>query len=173
MQLIIFTGLPGTGKSTVASAIAQRLKIPLFAKDKLEHTLRQSGIEYPASAYASYELLTMLAREQFNARQSAMLDSVASPTKLRETWLALAQEYHADVRVIRCICSDEAVHRQRIAARDHWQPFTWEDVEKVKRYFVEWDISALTLDAIRPPEENIAAAVAYLQIEPRNSSNDI
>jgi predicted kinase len=162
MQLIIFTGLPGTGKSTLASAIAQRLKIPLFARDRLEHTLRLSGIEYPASAYTAYDLMTTLAREQLNTGQSAMLDSVASPPKLRETWLALAQDYHADVRVIRCICSDEAVHRQRIAARDHWQPFTWEDVEKSKRSYVAWEIEALTLDAVRPAEENIAAAVAYI-----------
>src|SRR5688572_26858455 len=133
MQLVVFTGLPGTGKSSIASAIARQLKIPLFAKDRLEHTLRQAGIAYPASAYASYDLLTLLAREQLNFGQSAMLDSVASPPNIRVAWLALAQEFGAEVRVMHCLCSDEALHRERIAARDHWQPFTWEDVEKVKR----------------------------------------
>jgi predicted kinase len=162
MQLIIFTGLPGTGKSSIASALARTLKIPLFAKDRLENTLRQAGIEYPASGYASYELLTMLAREQLKFGQSALLDSVASPPKVRELWLGLAQEYGADMHVIQCVCSDEALHRERIATRDHWQPFTWEDVEKVKQHYVEWAIEALTLDAVNPLDENIAKAMAYL-----------
>jgi len=39
LQLIVFTGLPGVGKSSPAEAVARQLGIPVFAKDGLEATL--------------------------------------------------------------------------------------------------------------------------------------
>lgn len=36
MQFIVFTGLPGTGKSSLAEAVGRQLGIPVFAKDWLE-----------------------------------------------------------------------------------------------------------------------------------------
>ena len=45
MKLIIFSGLPGTGKSTLAEAIGQNLGISVFAKDWLEATLVQCELK--------------------------------------------------------------------------------------------------------------------------------
>ena len=39
MKLIVFSGLPGTGKSALAEAVGRELGIPVFAKDWLEATL--------------------------------------------------------------------------------------------------------------------------------------
>ena len=45
MKLIIFSGLPGTGKSTLAEAVARQLGIPVFAKDWLEAALIRSELK--------------------------------------------------------------------------------------------------------------------------------
>ena len=45
MKLIIFSGLPGTGKSRLAEAVGRALAIPVFAKDWLEATLLRSGLK--------------------------------------------------------------------------------------------------------------------------------
>src|SRR5829696_161901 len=39
MKFIVFSGLPGTGKSTLAEAVGRTLSISVFAKDWLEATL--------------------------------------------------------------------------------------------------------------------------------------
>ena len=44
MKLIVFSGLPGTGKSTLAEAVGRHLSIPVFAKDWLEATLLRSEL---------------------------------------------------------------------------------------------------------------------------------
>ena len=56
MQLIVFTGLPGTGKSELAEAAGRELSIPVFAKDWLEATLKRHGAR--DIGYLGYELLT-------------------------------------------------------------------------------------------------------------------
>jgi SpoVK/Ycf46/Vps4 family AAA+-type ATPase len=44
LKLIIFSGLPGTGKSALAEAVGRELGIPVFAKDWLEATLLRSKV---------------------------------------------------------------------------------------------------------------------------------
>ena len=45
-QIIAFTGLPGTGKSTLAEALATETGVPAFAGDWLLGALRPHGAEY-------------------------------------------------------------------------------------------------------------------------------
>jgi len=97
MKMIVFSGLPGTGKSALAESVGQELGIPVFAKDWLEATLLRCEL-VPANfkkplASASYELLTTLARRQLMLGQSVILDSVASTESIRSTWKQLSVEY--------------------------------------------------------------------------------
>jgi len=170
MQLTVFTGLPGTGKSSIAEAVARELGIPVFAKDWLEATLIRSALKPSATrslGSAAYELLTTLAERQLQLGQSVILDSVASTLSIRAEWRALAQTYQAEWRVIECICSDEAAQRERMKVRQRnipgWHELDWSEVERVKAYYAPWDEERLILDAVNPSEENIAAALRYLR----------
>jgi predicted kinase len=97
MKVIIFSGLPGTGKSTLAEVVGKDLGIPVFAKDWLEATLVRSGLkptsEGKSLGFAGYELLTIFAERQLKLRQSVVLDSVAASQSLRSTWRKLAKKH--------------------------------------------------------------------------------
>jgi len=172
VQLIIFSGLPGTGKSTVAEMIGRELGIPVFAKDWLVATLlRCSSAQNNRSAetlgYAGYELLTTLAQRQLSLGQSAILDSVATFEDIRNRWRDLAGVYCAQWRVIECICSDSVIHQTRLNARHrkipNWPELTWADVERVRAHYLPWSDERLILDAADSLENSIAAALAYLR----------
>lgn len=174
MQLIVFTGLPGTGKSTIAEAVSRELKIPAFAKDWLEATLRRCGLlagdETRTLGYVSYELLTTLADRQLRFGQSVILDSVASFENIRVQWRAIANTYGARWRVIECVWSDENEHRAHLAARQRnipgWHELDWAEVERVSGYYAEWNEPRLVLDAANPQDKNIALALKYLRESP-------
>jgi predicted kinase len=168
MQLIVFTGLPGAGKSSIAEPVGRELGIPVFAKDWLEAALRRSGADQHLKlGYAGYELLTTLAERQLRFGQSAILDSVAGLERLREPWRKMAASCGATWRVIECLCSDESVHRARLATRQRgipgWFELTWEEVERVRAYYEPWQDERLVLDMVNPLEENIQAALTYLR----------
>ncbi len=170
-QLIVFTGLPGTGKSRIAEAVARELGIPVFAKDWLEATLIRCELQPaeggPPLGSTGYQLLTTLAERQLQLDQSVILDSVASTLSIRAEWRSLAQTYQAAWRVIECVCSDEAAHRNRMNVRQRgipgWHELNWSDVEHVRAYYAPWDEERLILDAVNPLANNIAAALRYLQ----------
>ena len=169
MRLIVFSGLPGAGKSALAEAVGQKLGIPVFAKDWLEATLLHAELT-PTNpekllGSASYELLTVLAERQLNLGQSVILDSVASTRSIRLTWRRLARQFSANWRVIECICSDESLHRARLTTRQRqipgWHELEWPEVEHVRTYFAPWDEPRLVLDSLQPFDSNFSQALAY------------
>ena len=169
MKLILFSGLPGTGKSTMAEAVARDLGIPVFAKDWLEATLVRSELkpvnEGKSLGFAGYELLTTLAERQLMLGQSVILDSVAASQTIRSAWRQLSDQYGADWRVIECICSDETVHRLRLKERKRnipgWHELEWSEVERVKQYYSDWEGEHLVLDMANPFTENFLKAKIY------------
>lgn len=171
MKLIIFSGLPGTGKSTLAEAVGKCLGIPVFAKDWLEALLLQSGLKpvdkNRSLGYIGYDLLTLLAKRQLMLGQSVILDSVAATKTIRSEWRRLAKRYQAEWRVIECVCSDESIHRARLKVRKRgipgWHELAWSEVERVKRYYIPWRQRHLILDMANPFEENLANARAYCE----------
>lgn len=171
MKLIVFSGLPGTGKSTLAESVGKQLHFPVFAKDWLEANLLRNGLvptinEKPLG-FASYDLLTTLAERQLMLGQSVILDSVASTETIRDTWRQMSKRYSANWRVIECVCSDEAIHRARLGMRKRnipgWHELAWADVEKVKQYYAIWEDEHLILDMLHPFEENLLKARAYCE----------
>ena len=126
MKLIVFSGLPGTGKSVLAETVAREYGISVFAKDWIEATLLRCELaptnrEKPLGS-ASYHLLTVLAERQLMLGQSVILDSVASTKSIRSTWRELAEKYNATWLVIECVCSDEKVHRAHLSMRQQESP---------------------------------------------------
>lgn len=167
MQLVVFSGIPGTGKSTLAEHAAGILMCPVFAKDRLEATLWRSDIGRAAnSGFAAYELLTTLAEGQLRLGQSAILDSVATFERIRSTWRHLASAYGATFRAVECVCSDEAVHRERLDGRRRgipgWYELTWKEVERVRKNYEPWEGNRLVLDAVNPLDQNLDRLAEYL-----------
>jgi predicted kinase len=162
MKLIIFSGLPGTGKSTLAETMGRDLGIPVFAKDWLEAALLRNGlnpvVEGNPPRSVGYELLTVLAERQLMLGQSVILDSVAGSQNIRSTWCRLSEQYAADWRVIECVCSDESVHRARLKDRRRdipgWHELEWSEVERVRQYYLPWEEEHLILDMVQSLDEN-------------------
>ncbi|HEU0295223.1 MAG TPA: ATP-binding protein [Anaerolineales bacterium] len=171
MRLIIFSGLPGTGKSTVAERLGRQLGVPVFAKDWLEATLFRSGlvstVENKPLGSAGYELLSILAERQLMLGQSVILDSVAGTQTIRTRWHQLANQYEAEWRVIECVCSDENLHRSRLKDRQRripgWYELEWADVKKAKQIYLPWEEEHLVLDMVDSVDENVIKVHAYCE----------
>ena len=166
-KLVVLSGLPGTGKTAIAEPLAKALGAPVFAKDWLEAPILQTGtVPRDQLSRVGYELLTTLARRQLEFGQSAVLDSVAGLPTIRLEWRKLAREFDASSFVIECVCSDSALHRQRLSVRQRgipgWPELSWADVERVRSYFTPWEEERLILDSVDSLNENVEKAIAFV-----------
>src|SRR5689334_19364529 len=78
--LVVVTGMPSSGKTTVAEALAARLQLPLVAKDDLKEslfgTLGPGDVAWSGRlGDAAYELIFTLARRMLAAHVSLIVEA--------------------------------------------------------------------------------------------------
>jgi predicted kinase len=166
-KLIVFSGVPGSGKSTMADATGAALGIPVFAVDWLLGSLTPFGGYHVEESWAmGTELLTTLALRQLQLGQSAILDYPAEEPANRDRWRSLAARAGSDFRVIMCICPDEAEHKRRLGGRERGIPGwheggNWANVQQRLAAFPPWADEVLTIDTTGPQVQALAAILEY------------
>jgi hypothetical protein len=165
-RLVLVTGLPGTGKSTVAEAIADRIGAPVLAHDWAMSALRpypevQSALDRMPMGHRAvgWSTLHALARSQLRAGRSVILDGVARADELR-TCREIAHDEDASMVVIATQCSDPSVHRSRVEGRQrlipNWHELDWVGVVPSRATWESPDDADLSLDAASDWNDNLA-----------------
>jgi predicted kinase len=167
-KLIVLSGLPGSGKSTVADGLSRALSAPVFSVDPIEASMWRGGLAMAQTGIAAYEVAIALAEEHLRLGHSVIADAVNPVEAPRAAWRNLARKYRADLKIIECVCADETIHRQRIEARvraiDGMPEVTWARVLQRHAEFEPWMDARLVLDtSIDAPEKLLAQALDYVR----------
>src|SRR5688572_10856480 len=101
--LVLFSGLPGCGKTTLARRLAEQRNLPLLSKDRVQRVLRDS--ECAGAALLSYQLILDLADEQLALRVSLIVDAVFPRAGFRDAANEIAVRNRALFRPVVCVCS--------------------------------------------------------------------
>lgn len=163
--LYIFSGLPGTGKSTLSQFLAQYLNATYFRIDSIEQTMRNTKIE---NLYDhGYHIAFQLAKDNLNIGQTVIADSTNPIYASRVAWWQVAQTCHVPHRDIEVICSDLKQHRQRVESRQsdipHLKLPTWDTV--CQREYEVWHSQRIIIDtANKTPEQSKKDLLLALQL---------
>src|SRR5215467_13261721 len=163
-RLIVMSGLPGSGKSTIAEGLAERLKLPVFSVDPIESALMRAGIPRSfETGLAAYLVAETLAGEQLKLGNSVIVDAVNAEEEGKDVWRGLARKYGLELTVLQVIVGNRAHHRQRIESRVRglhgFGEVTWDQVEARERVFTAWKEKVLTLDSSRDIEATVEEAL--------------
>ena len=166
-KLILFSGLPGTGKSTLASRLARELGLPLLCIDDVIGEVPENpGIAFWDSKVA---ILLRLVEVQLELGLSVIVDSVFMNMD-RHHARELARKYGARFYPIHVFLSDEHVWEQRVTARyeemGNKDVATWERIQHQRERFRPWEPgTALFIDSLEPVDRNHELVLNFVRTD--------
>jgi predicted kinase len=165
--LIIVSGLPGTGKSSLADGIGTARRVPVLSVDPIESAILRAGIA-PSfeTGLAAYLVAEACADAVLTVGLDAVIDAVSSVEPARDLWRTLAARHGTGLRVIVCsLDPDEA--ESRLAARSRGLALpepTPEDVRSRATEWTPWPEPHLVVDSLQPAAANLDRALAWLGV---------
>ena len=173
-SFIIFSGLPGTGKSALADRLAREFHLPLLRIDDLADCM-PPGMDRNTTAFWDQAIfaLLLLAESQLRLGVSVITDSIFMNSD-RSHACAIARQTGARFLPVHTFLSDEAVWKARVTGRlescgANCGAASWEQVTSQRRGYRPWEPgTALFVDAVRPLDENYAVVkemIARLNVE--------
>jgi predicted kinase len=147
-MLIVLSGLPGVGKTTIARELARALPAVHLRVDSIEQALRRAGLVVEGEGYS---VAHAVAIDNLRAGHMVIADCVNPWPLTRDAWRAVAGEGGVPVVEVEVVCSDQQEHRRRVDSRvpdiaGHRLP-SWQEV--LDRDYRRWDRPRLLIDTAR------------------------
>ncbi len=158
-RLIVFAGLPGTGKSTLAQRLALETGAIYLRIDALEQAIRDAGALRADVGPAGYFSAYAVAENNLRLGHDVIIDAANAVEVARKSWRELAAASGARLTEIVITCSDRDEHRRRVEGRGVDVPGliqpTWAEV--VGRAWEPWTGTPHVVDtARRTPDDALA-----------------
>ena len=163
-RLVVVSGLPGVGKTSVAARVAARARSVHLSIDAVEESILACGL--PSGwqvGVAAYEAARAMAEQNLRLGHDVVIDAVNDSDEARQAWRTAASRTGAHVEFVHLVLSDVQEHERRISGRDHGlvhvgEP-TWADVQRRQADYAEWSDEVLEFDTAARTAEEVAEAL--------------
>jgi predicted kinase len=147
-RLIVFAGLPGSGKSSIARALAKKLGAVWLRVDSIEQAIRESVLAPGSVEDAGYRAAYAVAEDNLRLGRDVVGDSVNGWMLTRNAWRDVGLRAGARVVEVEILCTDRDEHRRRVETRTSEVPGLifpdWQAV--IGRDYHPWDRDRVAID---------------------------
>jgi predicted kinase len=115
--LIVFGGLPGTGKTTIARDLVARLGGVYLRIDSIEQAIRYATRARGTVNVKGYRVAYAVAGDNLQLGMNVVSDSVNPIQESRDAWMEVGRLTNSCFVEVEVVCSDAELHRQRVETR--------------------------------------------------------
>ncbi|AQT94837.1 AAA family ATPase [Pseudomonas azotoformans] len=168
-MLIVFSGLPGTGKTTIARELARQTGAVYLRIDVIEQAIRKADVLAGDVGASGYGVANALALSNLQVGHTVVADCVNPVRESREAWKAVAAAAKVVLLDILVTCSDREEHQRRVETRTGdipgLIPPTWQSV--LAHEYEAWESGPLEIDTALMTPEQAVTVVSRLARSPR------
>lgn len=162
-MLVVFGGLPATGKTSIARAVCLAAEASYIRVDAIEAALVRAGLalDHASLGPAGYVVAEAVADAALSIGGVVVVDAVNPVEVARAIWRGLADRHSVPLLFVEVTCSDPELHRQRAESRTSdlvgiTTP-TWDQI--VHRTYEPWPETHLVIDNIGPLPRHVKRVV--------------
>jgi len=159
--LFLTTGLPGTGKTTFARALAQRLGAAHLNTDILRAEMGLRGQYGETAKKKVYEALEQRTGQLLAEGKTVVVDGTFYLRSLRKTYQALAEEHKRPIFWF-IIEAPEEVVKQRVSQKREYSEADFEVYQKIKAQWEPFEEGQAAHISTGPLERMVETALTYL-----------
>lgn len=154
-MLVVITGLPGSGKTTIADSLSKEIDAIVLSTDKIRKNMFKNPVYNENDKRVVYNELFSRAREYLSSGKNVILDGTFYTKSLRDK----AKEVGASVseKVIFIYCeTPEQILKERITKRkDKFSDADFSVYLKIKEVFEDFEEEVIIVDTSKPIDSNI------------------
>ena len=124
-NLILVRGLPASGKSTLARAVATTNRLPILDRDILKASAADGHLDDVKAGQLSYAQVLLLAEQQLALGLGVVVDSPFTRDDQLRPFVALGRALNVPVRLIHCVATLENVFARLdlgLSCSARWHP---------------------------------------------------
>ncbi|MBI4177524.1 MAG: AAA family ATPase [Candidatus Aenigmarchaeota archaeon] len=161
-MLIVVCGLPGTGKTTIAKALSQRIGAALLRTDVIRKEMLFEAKYTEKERDSVYENMFVTAGEKLRNGEDCVLDGTFYKKSLRDVAKRVAENNKSKFHIVECVLHEDFVRTRINARKGDESEADFQIYQKAKNAFEPITEKHIVVDTSKDVKECVDKIVAEI-----------
>ncbi len=156
-MLVLLTGLPGTGKSTIANRLARRIGASVLRTDEVRKRILDAPTYSEEEKELVYKATFLISEHLLRAKRNVIIDGTFYKRALRKRIYRIAAETRSDMTIVECTAPEWVIQR-RMKRREKRRGLSDADYGVYKKITAQYEPIEehhIVLDTGKPLADNL------------------